>query len=334
MKIQGYLYEPTSSERIQATLSREQGRYILFRDDAAVGIDVDIRETSERLAGIPQTLTLGTEQRFVPFEELPLGFLDTANSSVSRWTDWLERFSPIKATILIAVLLLGILGLRAAVPIAADLTVVLIPNRAEAFIGRQAFQEMDALVLSPSQLSESRRASIETAAQALARRGGIDPVPEIHFREAPAIGANAFAFSGGPIVITDDLVNVLGDEDKILAVIAHELGHVVERHGLRQVLRIVGMFVMASLVLGADDSVMEELAAIAVSTTAAGYSRDFERDADAFASRLLNNTGRSANDLASALQTLLEECGEKCQNDGGWLSTHPGIESRIMTLRR
>ena len=333
MTIRGHLYEPGSSERVDATLARGEGWYHLIRADDTAGTRVEIRGASERLAGIAQTLTLSTGQRFVPFEELPSGFLGAADTGVSRWTDWLERVSPVKAAVLVAVLALAILGLRAAVPIAADLAAVMIPDRVEAFIGRQAFREFDATLLAPSRLADSRRVRIETAAQALAQRGGIDPIPQIHFRDAPLLGANAFALPGGPIVITDDLVRVLGFDGRIVAVLAHELGHVQERHGLRRVLRVGGMFVIASLVLGADDSLLEELAAIAVATASAGYSRDFEHDADALAGRLLENAGRSAGDLADALRALLEHCGEPCRNDSGWLSTHPGIESRILALR-
>jgi len=331
LRIRGHLYEPGSSERVDATLAREQGRFHLVRTRGTAGIDVEIRDASERLAGIPQTLTLSTGQRFVPFAELPPAFLGAAETRMSRWTDRLERFSPIRAAVLIGVLALAVLALRAAVPAAADWAVVLIPHRAEAFVGRQAFRELEAVMFSPTRLAEPRRARIEAAAQALARRAGIDPVPEIHFRDARLLGANAFAFPGGPIVVTDDLVRLLED-DLVLAVLAHELGHVQERHGMRQVLRVGGTFVIASVFLGADDSLLEELAAIAVSTVSAGYSRDFERDADAFAGRLLESAGRSAGDLAGALQALLDDCGEACRSDAGWLSTHPGLESRIRTL--
>ena len=330
--MRGHLYEPGSSQRTDATLAREQGRFHLIPAGDTTGVEVEIREASEPLAGIPQSLTLSTGQRFVPFEELPRDFPGAAHRSVRRWTDRLERFSPVKAAVLIAVLALGVLALRVAVPVVADVAVVLVPRSVDAFIGRQAFRELDAVLFSPTRLAEPRRARIEAAAQALARRGGVDPVPELHVRDARHIGANAFAFPGGPIVITDDLVRTLGDDRKILAVIAHELGHVQERHALRRVLRIGGMFVIASLVLGGDDSVLEELATIAVSAASAGYSRGFERDADAFAGRLLESTGGSAGDLAGALRALREDCGEACRGDAGWLSTHPGIDSRIRAL--
>ena len=331
MRVRGHLYESESSERVDATLDCERGRFRLFQAGDTAGAEVEVRGASERLTGIPQTLTLGTGQRFVPFEELPPEFLGEAETRVSRWTDWLERFSPAKAAVLFGVLALAVLGLRAVVPVVADRAVVLIPHRAEAFVGRQAFRELEAAVFSPTRLAEPRRARIEAAAQALARQAGMDPIPEIHFRDSRLLGANAFAFPGGPIVVTDDLAHLL-DDDLVLAVLAHELGHVRERHGMRRVLRLGGMFVIASAVLGADDSLLEELAAIAVSTVSAGYSRDFERDADAFAGRLLRSTGRSAGDLADALRELQGDCGETCRGEPGWLSTHPGFESRIEAL--
>ena len=132
-------------------------------------------------------------------------------------------------------------------------------------------------------------------------------------------------------MFTDDLVRML-DDDRVLAVFAHELGHVEARHGLRQVLRVAGTFAIASLVLGGDELLLEELAAIAVATVAASHSRDFERAADAWAGHALDIAGRSRGDLADALRALLEDCGESCRGEPGWLSTHPGIESRILAL--
>lgn len=333
MRARGFLYEPGSSQRIEAMLARDGDGFRLTTAGDDVGRPVEIRSIGDRLAGVAQAVTLDTGQRFVPFEELPAGFLGAGESGASRWIDWLERFSPLKAAVLVVLFALGILGLRAAVPVAADLAVALIPQRLEAAIGGQAFREIDAVLLEPSKLAPDRRARLMAAARSLAQRGGIDPVPKIHFRDSPEFGANALALPGGPILVTDDLVRVLGDDRKILAVIAHEFGHIQERHGLRQVLRIAGVFLIASLVVGADDTLMEELAALAVSLSSSGYSKDFERDADAFAGRLLARAGRPPGDLADALQALLDDCGRACETDDGWFSTHPAIGERIKVIR-
>ena len=318
---------------MEATLTRDGGHFRLTHTNDGVGIDIEIQMEFDRLARLPQSIALSTGQRFVPFEELPAGFLGISESRRSSWVNWLDSFSPVKAAVLLVLLALGILGLRAAVPVAADLAVEIVPAQFESAIGRWAFREIEAVMLEPSQLTASRRSRIRATAHALALLGGIDPIPEIHFRHAPMIGANAFALPGGPILVTDDLVKVLGDDDKIVAVLAHEFGHVEERHGLRQVLRIGGIFLIASLVLGSDDTLMEELTALVISTTASGYSRRFERDADLFAANLLRTGGRSAGDLADALQLVMVDCGDVCRNEASWLSTHPSTESRIKVIR-
>ena len=52
------------------------------------------------------------------------------------------------------------------------------------------------------------------------------------FRDGGKFGANAFALPSGKIIVTDQLASLLNDE-QIVGVLAHELGHVVYRHGMR-----------------------------------------------------------------------------------------------------
>ncbi len=333
MRIRGHLYRPGSSERVEAVLARDGGgRFRLVRADGDdAGRDVGLRVAGPLLAGVPRTIALDTGERFVPFEEPPGAFLGETGTGPWRRVTSPGRVTPFRMAVLAALVVLAIAGLRAAAPVAADLAAALVPHRTEALMGELAFREIDALALEPSELAESHKARLRAAARALARLGGVDPAPEVRFRRAPALGANAFAFPGGPILVTDELVELLGDDDRVVAVLAHELGHVEARHGLRQALRIGGVFLIASLALGGDETLMEELVALTVSIDAAGYSRTFEREADAFAGRLLPAAGRSPGDLADALRILIEDCGERCEG-GGWLSTHPDASSRIEAL--
>lgn len=328
MRVRGRLYSSGSSERIEAVFGREGDRFLLI--DSQGETEVAVAGAGDRLPGVPQSITLRDGRRFVPFAQLPPGFVDGVESRAARRIALLERFSPVKAVALVVLIVLGVLGLRAAVPFAADLAVVLIPERLEAEAGRQAFDSMDALLFRPSAVPPDRRRRVADAARVLARRNGVDPIPEIHFRGAPTLGANAFAFPGGPVMVTDDLADLLGD-DELLAVIAHEFAHVEERHGLRQALRAGGLVLVVSMVAVGDASLIEELAALAVATARFGHSRRFERDADALAARFLETAGRRSDDLARALTALQRACGNAC--DGGWFSTHPATASRVDALR-
>jgi Zn-dependent protease with chaperone function len=52
---------------------------------------------------------------------------------------------------------------------------------------------------------------------------------------------------GGYLVITDELIDLAKNNDEIVAVIAHELGHVKGRHALRQTLQgtVSGLIIIA-----------------------------------------------------------------------------------------
>lgn len=332
MRVRGHLYRRGSSQRVDAALVRDGDHYRLILAGDGIDTGIRIRHAADRLKGVRQAITFEDGRRFLPFGPLPAGFLAGVDSRASRWIDWLERPTPVKAAVFLAVLGLAFAALRAAIPAAADLAAAAVPQRVESAIGHRAFREIDGLILGPTRLSQRRRSGIAAEGRRLARLAGIDPPPDIHFRRS-RMGANAFALPGGPILVTDGLVEALGD-DLVVAVIAHELGHVKERHGLRQVLRGGGILLLSLLVVGADETLMEELAALAAALGSAGYSRGFERDADTFAGALLAAAGRRPGDLAAALRALLRDCGDPCRGDQGWLSTHPALEDRIEALER
>ena len=64
-----------------------------------------------------------------------------------------------------------------------------------------------------------------------------------------------------------------------------------------------------------------------------GFSRDHEREADAFAFDLLRRTGRSPADFAAIMARLAEHHGEAGGGPVSYLSTHPASEDRIRAAR-
>ena len=332
MRVAGHLYRPGSSAREEAVLVRRGEHFLVVADGGGAGEEVAVSALDAPLAGVPPALTLADGRRFVPCEALPAGFAAGVAPSrrLWRWIDWLERLSPLKAAVLLVLLALAAGALRLAVPLAADGVAALVPARLEQAIGRQAFARFEQLALSPTRIGPARRARIAFAASELARRNGIRPVPAILFRDSTWLGANAFAFPGGPVVMTDELLELL-DDDEAVAVIAHELGHVEGRHGLRQSLRIGGLLLLVSVVIADDGSLLEEMAAAAASLVHLGYSRAFESEADAAAARYLAAAGRSPQALAGALRKLAAACGPGCEGES-WLATHPAMAERIAAL--
>jgi predicted Zn-dependent protease len=70
-------------------------------------------------------------------------------------------------------------------------------------------------------------------------------------------------------------------ESELAGVIAHEIGHVVERHGMKQLTKQMGLVMISQLIFGEDpDKVREIISQIILSGVLMKYSRDAEHGAD------------------------------------------------------
>ena len=76
------------------------------------------------------------------------------------------------------------------------------------------------------------------------------PRHRLVFRKS-RIGPNAFALPGGTMVMTDQLVELVDHDDAVLTgVLAHELGHLQARHGMRMLVQATAIGAVSSLVFG------------------------------------------------------------------------------------
>jgi beta-barrel assembly-enhancing protease len=139
---------------------------------------------------------------------------------------------------------------------------------------------------------------------------------------------NAFAAPGGQLVILRGLIEQAEDPAEVAGVLAHEIGHVEARDPTRLAFRAVGSAGILSLLLG--DATGGTLIAIAGDQMlSASYTREAEQAADAFAFRLLNDTGIGTAGLA----TFFESLDGKGINLPAYLSTHPDTAGRAIAAR-
>lgn len=144
---------------------------------------------------------------------------------------------------------------------------------------------------------------------------------------------NAFALPGGFVYVNRGLIDRTDNLSELAGVIAHEVGHVEERHGVEQIERMqranLGLS-LAYVLLGRTPGGLER-AGIQVAGAAifAGYSRAAENEADAVAVRLLTRAGIDPNGLVTFFQELLEERRRRPTIVEQWFSTHPLTEDRI-----
>lgn len=246
----------------------------------------------------------------------------------SRWT-W-----AIGSAVLLLIAIF--VGYRYGLPWAAEKIAERIPASVVATLSDQTLTLLDKTVFRDSKLPEGRRNVIADRFRRLTPPGGL-PVPhEVLFRAAPDIGANALALPSGTIIVTDELVKLTENDDEILAVLTHELGHVHERHGLRL---LVESSVIGFLLTWYIGDVSSLAASVPAALLQAKFSREHEAAADAYGARMLEANGLSPALLASMLEKLeASHGGPGAATEKGsvsdYLSSHPATRERIEALRR
>lgn len=222
------------------------------------------------------------------------------------------------------------------VPAMAKTVAFMLPAGVERQIGVGTLDALDRLHFEPSALdpavSERLRRRFEPV---LAQYTALEP--ELVFRRS-GIGANAFALPSGIILFTDDLVLIAENDEQLLAVLYHEIGHLHHRHILRRSLQGSILTVLAVFITGDVSGVNEIVAAIPALLIDASYSRDFEREADSFAVAEMQAAGLPAQRLGEML--VLIEASQDDQNEEDrnhdvvmdFLRTHPGTRERVQAL--
>jgi len=145
--------------------------------------------------------------------------------------------------------------------------------------------------------------------------------------------ANAFAIPGGFIFINRGILERAGNASELAGVLAHEIGHVVERHGLEQMAKAQNTNTIVALVyvlLGRAPGGAEQVALqVAGSAWMAKHSREAEREADRVAVVYLARAGLDPRGMPQFFERLLEEDRRGSGDLLAWFSTHPVTEDRI-----
>jgi predicted Zn-dependent protease len=120
--------------------------------------------------------------------------------------------------------------------------------------------------------------------------------------------------------------------DEVLAVLAHEIGHIELRHTLRSVLQNSAVGVVVAAVTSDAASLSAAVTALPVILARTRYSRDFEAAADEYAFRLLKQKGYSPRAFASLLERLAKE-RQQGRRRFAWISSHPVTSDRVKRAR-
>jgi predicted Zn-dependent protease len=149
---------------------------------------------------------------------------------------------------------------------------------------------------------------------------------------------NAFALPGGPIFVNRGMLEAARSEGEVAGVIAHEISHIVLRHGTAQAtkgqkfqLGALAGHIVGSMIGGRTGAVVSQGSQIGLGTYFMKYSREYEREADLLGAQIMSRAGYDPRHMASMFQTIARRGG-----NGGpeWLSDHPSPANRYEAIHR
>jgi hypothetical protein len=149
---------------------------------------------------------------------------------------------------------------------------------------------------------------------------------------------NAFALPGGPMFLNRGMIEAARTEGEVAGVMAHELSHVVLRHGTAQATKgqkfqlgaLAGQ-VLGAIVGGRTGSVIAQGSEFGLGAYFLKYSREYEREADLLGAQIMARAGYDPRQMANMFQTIQRQGGSRGPE---WLSSHPDPGNRYEAINR
>jgi len=149
---------------------------------------------------------------------------------------------------------------------------------------------------------------------------------------------NAFALPGGPMFLNRGMIEASRSEAEMAGVMAHEISHVILRHGTAQATKgqkfqigAVAGQILGAIVGGAAGSVIAQGTQFGLGAYFLKYSREYERQADLLGAQLMARAGYDPRAMATMFQTIQGEGG---RSGPEWLSSHPDPGNRSAAITR
>ena len=148
---------------------------------------------------------------------------------------------------------------------------------------------------------------------------------------------NAFALPGGPTFTHTGLIAAADNEGQIAGVLAHEISHVVLRHGTSNVSKANLLQIPAMLggALGGG-GMLGQLAQLGVGLGANSlmmkFSRNAETDADLLGTRIMHRAGYNPIEMARFFEKLEAETGKQGRMSE-FFASHPNPGNRVKRVQ-
>jgi Zn-dependent protease with chaperone function len=354
IRISGRLYDGVSATSTPVKAVCDGSGWLSIENVDFGAITIADIQFSERVGTIPRTMQFPNGKMFECDD----------NDSIDRWliecghhTSWqhhLERNGSFAAAALVALALVILVAVRWGIPQISNLIAARLPTEVDAMIATGTLEALDETVFEKSKLSELEQRPVLEIFNTLESYNH-EVNFNLVFRGGGWIGPNAFALPNGTIIVTDELIALSRHEDELGSVLLHEMGHVVHRHSLRQVIRHSWLAMLSLLIVGDVSSAGTLVLALPSILVQSAYSQEFETEADDFALARMREHNLDPTHFANFLDRIercaafagdaISECDgsatinreDATHQPSGWLrylSTHPTNERRTARFRR
>jgi len=339
--IYGHWYKAGSSTRTEAVLEVQHNKYNVLLQDSVErnGLLADL-SVSDRVGNITRRFSWpdGCLFETADNDSVDLALKSAGlGSGMPSVTHRMESSRMLALFSVVFIALIGFATYKWGIPVAADRIARAMPVAVNETVSKGALKTMDRIAFEPSTIDPARQQEIEQLFTELTV--GLEPTGfnyRLYFRKLE-VGdftiPNAMALPGGEIIVTDAFVDLVEDPGEIASVLLHELGHVVERHGMRQVIQASAISVIASMTLGNLGGVNELITGVPVFLLQSNYSRSSETAADEFAFTHMTRMGIDPIHFANIINKLgnidpTQPPTQESESGSGYLSTHPGTRER------
>ncbi len=358
--IKGHYFDGKTSTKLNVELICSASGELSFNEFPALKYQVDDVDISPRVGNTIRYIDFLDGSQFETEDNDAIdGILEKFKPN--KIHNFIYKLEAARKTVIASLVILIVGGwafIQYGIPYVSREVAMILPEETSHYLGQGILESLDEQWFEPSKLPTAQREELSQIFQQLAMSIG-SPEITVAYRYSPVIGANAFALPNGVVVLTDQLIELASDNDEIIAIMLHELGHVEHRHLLRSMIQSFGMTFFVMAVSGDVSSGSTIIASAPLLFIKANYSQNMEIEADTYSlnymrahniypdyfvtimeklelshsfeySRCMKEN--EENDVQACLDYALDKIdGAKAKKKSilGYLSTHPSTKERI-----
>ncbi len=359
--IQGLYFDGTSSRGVPASISIE-GKTTLYLSAGDIRNYIPLHKIniSSRLGNTPRIFVFDNGAKF---ETSDNDAVDTALKAAQIEHHHFIHQLESKLKYIVPAVVIVLLSMWAfaqhGIPATAKFLAYNLPSKTSEFLNAKTLEIMDAQYFQPSQLNDMRQSELQAAFEKIYSQATLPANYQLLFRSSEEIGANAFALPSGTILITDQLVALAQNDNEIYSILAHEVGHVEYKHGLRQAIQGSLLSFLILWITGDVSGASTFITTLPAVLISLQYSREFEDEADDYAMQYMQNNAIGLQHFICIMQRLEQahrpkkitveqattetedkQTTAKQENDDNashfleFLSTHPDTDKRIEKFKQ